>query len=123
MAEQPHISSQDASHALKQILEKHGMAILDEPERLKSLLLDTCPRRETMLLVTAAEDGVPQRIRNRSNESPLEPRIALLQRRLVNERSLSKESAEWCVRTWLEALGLEVPSADPTTLNQKSDTE
>jgi hypothetical protein len=116
------------SHArleLSRSIQKEGAGLSDDPERIKALLLDTCPeaRTEIGLLVAAAEDEIPSRL-SRSSESVLfrDGEIARAVSDLKRTRRLDHGAAEWAVRSWAWALGVldEEPSDDPADAAQAS---
>lgn len=99
---------------LKELVERHGPSLADDPARCADLLVDALGdsyeqyRREISLIETAAEEGVPRLLVGaRSSPSGLAPALAA---RLGRDRGLSQEASRWAVESWAYALGVAVPS-------------
>lgn len=105
--------------ALQTLMESYGAVLLGDPVRLRGLLNDEVPqaRRETSLLLLALEERVPQDLlRVHSGEDPAAWSRRLV-RRLVDERALSPQAAQWAVRAWMQALGLGSVSQDMASMD------
>src|SRR3712207_5926363 len=87
---------------LASLLEKEGVGLADDPQRIKAHLLDACPesRTETELLVAGASDGLAARLARSSDSVFREGEIARAIAELKRSRRLDQEAAEWVVRSW-----------------------
>jgi hypothetical protein len=94
---------------LRQIIEKNGEAILQDPDRVEGLLRDHCGsfRKEISALVGALNERVPLELKG-SWQSAMTPEAmrARLVQRLEDHRGLAPEVSAWAVDTWSYALGI-----------------
>jgi hypothetical protein len=94
---------------LRQIIEKNGDAILQDPDRVEGLLRDHCGsyRKEISALVGALNERVPLELKG-SWQSAMTPEAmrARLVQRLEDHRGLAPEVSAWAVDTWSYALGI-----------------
>jgi hypothetical protein len=94
---------------LRQIIEKNGDAILQDPDRVEGLLRDHCGsfRKEISALVGALNERVPLELQG-SWQSAMTPEAmrARLVQRLEDHRGLAPEVSAWAVDTWSYALGI-----------------
>ena len=94
---------------LRQILEKNGESILQDPDRVEGLLRDHCGsyRKEISALVGALNERVPVELKG-SWQSAMTPEAmrARMVKRLEDNRGLAPNVAEWAVDTWSYALGI-----------------
>jgi formylglycine-generating enzyme required for sulfatase activity len=98
---------------LREILERFGREICDDPARLKAVLCDYAggrgldrPQREIRVLVEAAEERVPGellRCGDAGSRGVVQRRLAA---RLQQSFAITEEYARWAVATWASALGL-----------------
>lgn len=97
-----------ARHKLKELIRSEGIGLMDDPQRVKALLLDICPeaRMEISLLVTAAEDEIPSRLMRSSDSVFREGEMARAVADLQQYRRFDRDAAEWIVGSWAWALGL-----------------
>ena len=106
-----------ARHELSRSIQKEGVGLSDDPQRIKALLLDACPesRTEISLLVAAAEDEIPSRLARSSESVFRDGEIARAVADLKRTRRLDPGAADWVVRSWAWALGVvdQEPSDDP----------
>jgi len=99
----------DGRTALKSVVVRHGEGIGEERNRLKSLLHDySCPKREVMWLVHAAELGVVRELRGAGGDTALV--VARLTQRLHDDYGADVALARWAIESWAEVLGLQVVS-------------
>src|SRR3954469_19587233 len=93
---------------LAALIEKEGVGIADDPQRIKAHLLDSCPesRTETELLVAGATDGLASRLARSSDTVFRDGEIARAIADLRRTRRLDQEAATWVVRSWAWALGV-----------------
>lgn len=106
----------DADQALTETLTRFGLdSLVSQPSLCRNTLRDKLPDRprETALLVTALEAGVPTRLRTESRISDVETVSAQLAEQLEQTYGLSPESARWAVQTWASALDLSNPTTRP----------
>lgn len=94
---------------LRQIIEKNGETILQDPDRVEGLLRDHCGsyRKEISALVGALNERVPLELKG-SWQSAMTPEAmrARLVQRLEDHRGLAPEVSAWAVDTWSYALGI-----------------
>jgi len=97
-----------ARHELSTAIQREGVVLLENPQRIKALLMDTCPesRMEIGLLVQAAEDDIPARLARSSESVFRDSEIARAVADLKKTRRLDDDAAEWVVRSWAWALGV-----------------
>jgi hypothetical protein len=99
---------------LRELVQSRGSTLAEDPRLVAALLRDACPdyRLEITVIVAAAEEGIPQRLRQTgSSLGVLVPQSTDL---LVKNRGLSRENARWATEAWAFALGLtqQDPAAD-----------
>jgi hypothetical protein len=94
---------------LKELVEKNGDSLLQDPDRCEGLLKDHCGshRREISALVGAVEERIPLELRSswQSSMTPEAMRARLVQR-LEENRGLAPAVADWAVDAWSYALGV-----------------
>jgi hypothetical protein len=94
---------------LKELIEKNGETLLQDPDRCEGLLKDHCGshRREISALVGALEERIPLELKS-SWQSAMTPEAmrARLVQRLEDNRGLAPEVANWAVDAWSYALGV-----------------
>ena len=109
-----------ARRKLCELINRYGQAVLEDPRRLKALLSDVCPglNRQVHVLVSAAEQRVPQDILSSHSEQPQDLLSVRLARRLTDETGITEEAARWAVESWVIALDRtrfpDVPSESPS---------
>lgn len=93
---------------LIEIIAQYGKSVIDDPRRLKGLLLDSCGeyKREIHSLMDASYERVPLDLRDASGSMPPTLLIANLTQRLLNKRPMAENMARWAVETWAIALGV-----------------
>lgn len=101
---------------LKDLIQRYGTSVAQDPSRCEGLLRDTCGTctREIFVLVSAIRQHVPQDLLAPHHNLPLSLMKGFMIKRLQDELGLSDESARWAVETWAEALGL----VDPDNPNE-----
>jgi serine/threonine protein kinase len=100
---------QEIVRTLHKLIGEHGNSLLDDPRRLRALLLDLCgeQRREINLLTISLHTYVPQQLRRTlSAEGTTSTLAAALIHRLQEEMGLTESAATWTVETWTTALQL-----------------
>ncbi|HTZ60099.1 MAG TPA: hypothetical protein VMB49_18445 [Acidobacteriaceae bacterium] len=94
---------------LRQILERNGEGLLQDPDRVEGLLRDHCGsyRKEISALVGALNERVPLELKG-SWQTAMTPEAmrARLVQRMEDNRGLAPEVAEWAVDSWSYALGI-----------------
>ena len=94
---------------LKELVERNGDSLLQDPDRCEGLLKDHCGahRREISALVGALEERVPLELKS-SWQTAMTPEAmrARLVQRLEENRGLAPEVAGWAVDAWSYALGV-----------------
>jgi PQQ-dependent catabolism-associated CXXCW motif protein len=105
---------QAVSEALRDLIARHGRALLDDPRRCEALLRDHCPdaRRETAVLVGALREGVPQRLLGLPPASLTEATVSGYAARLTEELAMAEAAAQWSVMTWASAFRLRINDSD-----------
>jgi hypothetical protein len=95
-------------HSLAELVRADGVALADDSQRVKALLMDACPesRTEVALLVSAAEDEIPSRLLRSSDSVFREGEMARAVADLQRDRRLDRAAAEWVVGSWAWALGI-----------------
>jgi hypothetical protein len=84
---------------------------LNDPKRCEGLLKDLCgdESREIFFLVSAAKEGIPERLITSQSNMPRELLITNLVERLQNSIGIEEKYALWAVESWALALGVEFP--------------
>lgn len=94
---------------LKELVQKNGDGLLQDPDRCEGLLKDHCGshRREISALVGALEERVPMELKS-SWQTAMTPEAmrARLVQRLEENRGLAPDVANWAVDAWSYALGV-----------------
>lgn len=105
----------EARLKLREIVDKYGQSVVNDPRRAKALLLDLCGqhRREIFVLNAAQEEHVANDLQDIKGGIPLPVLVAQLTRRLVDNRALAEDAARWAVMAWAYALGLSDEESPP----------
>ncbi|MEP6903252.1 MAG: pectinesterase family protein [Actinomycetota bacterium] len=95
---------------LREIIQKHGRSIVENPRRCENLLRDYCGefRREISVLTMALEEQAVADLLSSQAATAL-PRKVLLARltqRLCDNLALSESAAHWSISSWAWAFGL-----------------
>lgn len=100
---------------LAHIVRLHGQGIVDDPIRLQGLLRDVVGqhRREINVLMQALRSNVPGELLKASG--PTELTADRLVDSLQQDTGLSRDSAQWAVETWGNALGVPISFGEETT--------
>jgi hypothetical protein len=103
---------EDAARGLSQLVRRRPDAI-GVPSLCTALLHDYCGthKRECAALVNAVAEDIPAELRRGPGHVPADVWFDGLVERLVNNRAMSPEAADWSVRSWAEALGVPQPQA------------
>jgi len=103
------VTSEIPRDKLKELMERNGDSLLQDPDRCEGLLKDHCGahRREISALVGALEERVPLELKS-SWQTAMTPEAmrARLVQRLEENRGLAPEVAGWAVDAWSYALGV-----------------
>ncbi|HEX8747168.1 MAG TPA: right-handed parallel beta-helix repeat-containing protein [Pyrinomonadaceae bacterium] len=93
---------------LRDIVARHGRALIEDPRRCEGLLRDYCGeyRREVSVLVMALEERVPADLLSAPANAPREVLLARMATRLCDHLALAEPAARWAVSSWAFALGL-----------------
>ena len=100
---------------LGRAIQREGVSLYENPQRVRAHLMDTCPhaRTEIGLLVGAMEDEIPARLVRSSGTVFSDAEIARSISDLKQTRRLDDAAAAWVVRSWAAVLGLgDAPSDD-----------
>lgn len=103
----------DVRAVLSDIIRTEGGEVTAQPQRLQALLTERCgsSKLEIDLLVSAAEDGVPDALSGSSDGPPTEASERLA-RQLEASRGIDYHQARWAVDSW--AMGLGIAGSSPT---------
>ena len=93
---------------LSRAIQREGVGLAENPQRIKALLMDACPesRTEITLIVAAVEDGVTARLARASDSVFRDSEISRAISDLQRTRRLDDRAADWVVRSWAAVLGL-----------------
>ncbi len=102
-----------AANTLKQLIRQHGTGLVNEPRRVRALLLDFCAqhKREVRILSAVAEEGVAAVLLRDGGKIPLSILLSRSIKKLHDELGFDQALAEWAIATWAEALGFDIPSS------------
>lgn len=91
-----------ARDALRRIVRERGSDVESDPRLCAALLADHNPgsRLENHVLSHAVREGVPEGLLRSQSALPLEVRMALLARRLVENLGLDPSVAAWTGESW-----------------------
>lgn len=98
-----------ARRKLAELIRSEGTSLADDTQRVRALLLDTCPEAKTeiSLLTLAVEEEIPLRLVRSSSDAVMqEGTITRAIADLQTTRRLDRGAAEWVVGSWAWALGL-----------------
>lgn len=109
---------QAASRVLKDIVARHGQAVVAHPRRCEGLLRDWCPQlgRERKALIGTLKEKVPQNLLSAAGENISEAVVIRYADEITKKIGLDKAVARWSVETWAQALGLHVKVNPPDRL-------
>src|SRR4029453_9879854 len=87
---------------LTDLVRTEGVALAEDPNRVRALLMDTCPdaRTEIGLLTVAAEEDIPSRLMRSSDSVFRDGEIARAVVDLQRDRRLDPEASRWTVHQW-----------------------
>ena len=93
---------------LKDLVDRYGTSIAQDPLRIEGLLRDTCGscNREIFVLVNTARQKIPADLLAPRHSLPFSLMKGFLVKRLQDELAFSDEAAHWAVEAWAFALGL-----------------
>lgn len=101
-----------ARDALRRIINRYGQEVMDDSRRVQALLRDMAGehRAEVAAMVAAAEEGVGPALLQSSDPSGTQARMT---QRLVDNRGLRADVAEWAVASWAFSLGIPTATVPP----------
>ncbi len=104
------------SAQFRELVRCYGTNLIEQPARLRELLLDVCPewRRERHMLLLTLESGVLDSLRERPVHIPLESMLANCERRVNDATGLPRDQARRALEIWVNALESKT-SAKPVT--------
>jgi parallel beta-helix repeat protein len=93
---------------LREIIERHGREIVENPRRVEGLLRDYCGefRREISVLIMAIEEHSAADLLAAPASLPRRVLISRLTQRLCDDLALSEPAARWAVESWAWALNV-----------------
>ena len=93
---------------LREIIQRHGRYIIENPRRCENLLRDYCGefRREISVLTMALEEHAVTDMLAAPESVPRKVLLARLARRLCDNLALSEAAALWSIESWALALGV-----------------
>lgn len=94
---------------LREIVVSYGLAICDDPQRCKSLLMDLCGdeyRAEIRVLMIAQEERVASMLLNSSSREPHALLFARLVKHMCEDCGFAEDVARWAIESWVMALGV-----------------
>jgi hypothetical protein len=115
-----------ARRRLAEFIRSEGMSLADDPQRVRALLLDTCPEAKTeiSLLTLVVEDEIPLRLVRSSADAVMKDgAIARAIADLRTTRRVDRSAAEWAVGSWAWALGLSSTEPQDDLGDQPGSTE
>ncbi|HEX8288125.1 MAG TPA: right-handed parallel beta-helix repeat-containing protein [Pyrinomonadaceae bacterium] len=94
-----------ARQKLVEIIDKHGVSVIENPRRCEGLIRDYCPgfRREISVLTMALEERIPLDLLA-AKSTPREVLLRRLTQRLCDDLALSEQAGYWAVNSWAFAL-------------------
>ena len=93
---------------LREIIQRHGHSIIENPRRCENLLRDYCGefRREISVLTMALEEHAVADMLAAPASMPRQVLLARLAQRLCDHLALSEAAALWSIESWALALGV-----------------
>ncbi|MCP3974036.1 MAG: toll/interleukin-1 receptor domain-containing protein [bacterium] len=104
---------QVTKEVLRDLLDRYGPELTEDPRRLQALLRDVAGehRAEVAALLAGAEEGVgPALLQSSQGLTP--ELVERLVRRLQQNRALAEDASRWAVNAWVYALGMEKPARE-----------
>ena len=100
---------------LREIIERHGREIIENPRRVEGLLRDYCGayRREISVLTMAIEEHAAADLLAAPASLPRQVLVSRLTQRLCDNLALSETAARWSIESWAWAFGV-ISDADLT---------
>jgi formylglycine-generating enzyme required for sulfatase activity len=113
-----------ARQTLKKLVDQHGSELVNQPGRVKGLLLDLCAgqMRETKVLVAVVQRGMAKELHQDGgrNLPILIPRMAIS---LYKDDGLDQTLARWAVETWAMAFGFALPGDQGSDADSNRDND
>jgi outer membrane lipoprotein SlyB len=99
-----------AAQAIHRLIHQMGRSLLEQPGRLKSLLLDDVPdaKSEISILMRTLEEGVPQDLLRIDAREPIQTHITRLANKL-QQQGFAPDASSQAVWAWANALDLGLP--------------
>src|SRR5471032_1903143 len=100
--------SERAAAAISRLFNEFGNTLLDQPNKLKSLLMDEVPeaKSEISILLRALEEKVPQDLMRVDAREPAQAHVSRLSIKL-QQRGFAADASQSAVQTWAQALGMD----------------
>jgi len=99
----------EVQDVLKELIKVHGDELVNEPTRLKGLLLDNCKHgRDLNLILKAMDLGVPVQLLEQKGTAPEGALLSNLRKRLYDDIGMDQRLAHWTVKAWALALGFDL---------------
>ena len=108
---------------LIRIISQYSQSILEDPKKLKNLLLDLnqgTEKKEVNIICNSLDDMIPFDLKKSKDNLPYEISSERSMRRLQNSYGITADLARWTVDTWAVALNI-LPFTD--IINKKSSPE
>lgn len=104
--------SERAAAAISRLFNEFGNVLLDQPGKLKSLLMDEVPeaKSEISILLRALEENVPQDLMRVDAREPAQAHVSRLSIKL-QQRGFAADASKSAVETWAQALGMDGSTA------------
>ncbi len=102
---------------LRDLLRERGSELETNPQRVRALLSDLCPecRKEINLIIQAQQIEIPRRLKLQTAQISVAVVLPALSRLMEEHYGTSPEPARWAVETWVVALGMALPAAQPVS--------
>ena len=102
-----HINGDMPRKCLRDLFQKYGKAILEEPHQVSALLNDYCRgeyKKERTALVNALNDGIPDELLKIQKKAPNNVIFNNLKKRLMDNYGLTEDLSSWAVESWVKAI-------------------
>jgi tetratricopeptide (TPR) repeat protein len=92
------------------VINKNGISILDDPEKVAAELNDLCEgeyKKERDVLILALKENIPRELLKSHHKVTLGNTSKRLRKRLIENHGIPDERAQWALETWEKALGIQ----------------
>ncbi|MBN1488061.1 MAG: hypothetical protein JW981_10495 [Anaerolineae bacterium] len=105
---------------LQEIVRQYGDEVISNTRKCRALLLDLCGpyKSEVFVLTIAQEEQIPEDLYQAPKNIPYQMLMAQLVKRLMHNRAINKEAAQWAVESWALALGIPIKSTGTESIVQ-----